>query len=127
MTERHIACVRVPDQVRDGVTVCQDTKVYVGGVELSGVYRLVLIAEPNSVWRAEISCYVTPTTIPAVEAIIHRHRRTMGEWLRDWWRGSREVTSLTSTATEHVATRPRVGGHQPEPTQGTIHPPPRKP
>lgn len=36
------------------------TKVMVGDVELEGVSRLTLVAEPDNVWRATIECYAGP-------------------------------------------------------------------
>lgn len=44
------------DNVSGGVRRTLGTRVSVGGVEIAGVTRITLHAEPNSLWRATIEC-----------------------------------------------------------------------
>jgi hypothetical protein len=102
-----------------GVSLTKGTRIMVGDVELSGVYRLVLTAIPNDVWRAEISCYIEPPPLVAAYAEVKRGRRTFREWWRDWRRGERDVTDLSDSTTKHVKTRPTSQWWKPLTEQGT--------
>lgn len=68
MTEKFIARIIPatscgPDSV---ASPTQGTKIMVGDVELTGVTKITLIAEPNDVWKAQIECYFQPTDMTAV-------------------------------------------------------------
>lgn len=43
----------------------QGTRVMVGDAELTGVVKIELTAEPNSLWRAVIHCHVIPPELVA--------------------------------------------------------------
>lgn len=54
----------------------QGTKVMVGDQELKGVVKIVLTAEVNDIWRADITCHFLAQPISAL-ATIHYQKR--------WW------------------------------------------
>lgn len=54
----------------EGPQRCQGTRMYVGGQELTGVIRVELIAEVNSLWRANVECWVEPPADLLSEPVI---------------------------------------------------------
>lgn len=55
----------VPPNTGPNQTLAQGTKVLVDGVELEGVQKIVLTAEVNELWRAEIHCLASFDAIHA--------------------------------------------------------------
>lgn len=74
-----MANVRIVPAARDtnGACLTQGTKVYVDDKELSGVYKIVLTAEVNSVWSAEIHCYPSVQELNTAGRVIYGG----GTWL----------------------------------------------
>lgn len=72
-----------------GIVMTQGTKVVLDdGSELQGVTKIVLTAEVNDIWRAEIHCHVGALDMQA-EAVIHHapwHAR-LRLWAHRLWRG----------------------------------------
>lgn len=62
------------DKSVNGPTRCNGTRVLVGGVEVAGVRRLELIAEPGEVWKAVIYCdvYVEPGILARAQFKEHK-------------------------------------------------------
>lgn len=63
-------------------SMTQGTKVMAGDQELKGVTKIVLTAEVNGVWQADITCHFQAQPISAL-ARIHYQRRWW-ERLLDW-------------------------------------------
>lgn len=63
----------------------QGTKVLLpSGEELKGVHRIVLVAEVNDLWRAEIHCHAQVTDLTALAFV---HRPTLWQRVMGWVRG----------------------------------------
>lgn len=72
----------VPPQAEEcGLVKTCGTKVMIGDVELPRVTKIVLKAEINSIWEAEIHCHVQMQPMDAL-AIIH--------YPKPWWRRALE-------------------------------------
>ncbi len=52
------------------------------GAEIRGITRIVLIADPDDVWRAEISCLISPPEITVLADLDRRYAQT--RWQRFW-------------------------------------------
>lgn len=95
-----VTIVPPPADEVSGVTKTHGTKVLVGGQELKGVTRVVLVAEGNDIWRAQIECYAQMQTMPGMWVELHERPRLT------WWRRlllrvagvSLDATDLSSTA-----------------------------
>jgi hypothetical protein len=59
------------------------TQVFVGENKLSHVTKIVLTAQVDDLWRAEITCFARGTDLEAM-AIIH-HPSNIFYWLGDQW------------------------------------------
>lgn len=70
-SEQFIARIIQPEANASGTVMSQGTKVMVGDKEMSGVTKIVLTAEVNDLWRAEIHCYAQSTDLSAL-AVVHR-------------------------------------------------------
>jgi len=70
--------VRIIPQERDasGPVPTMGTKVMVGDQQLSGVTKIVLKAEVNGIWEADITCHARMQPMDAV-ATIH--------YPKSWW------------------------------------------
>ena len=82
--DKHIVRIIQPDAKDGKATSTQGTRVMLGdGSELSGVTKIVLTAEVNSIWQAEIHCFATFESLSA-SAVIHRMSRwdRFKQWLR---------------------------------------------
>lgn len=55
----------VPPNTGPNQTLAQGTKVLVDGVELEGVHKIVITAEVNELWKAEIHCLASFDPIQA--------------------------------------------------------------
>lgn len=65
--------------------ITQGTKVLLpSGEELKGVHKIVLTAEVNDFWRAEIHCFAQVTDLQA-QAFVHRP--SLWQRLVGWARG----------------------------------------
>jgi hypothetical protein len=69
----------IPPDTSAELTLTQGTRIVVGDAELAGVTRVVLYADVNNVWRAEIHCLCAPPNVCA-EAVV-----TVAKPL-SWWR-----------------------------------------
>lgn len=78
MSESFTARV-IPAEGGGKVHITRGTKVMVGDVEMQGVTRIVLTAELDDVWRAEIHCHVHA---PQVEALAHIVKPRLPWWKR---------------------------------------------
>lgn len=78
MSESFLARI-VPAESGGKAQMTQGTRVLVGDVELQGVTRIVLTAELDDVWRAEIHCHVHA---PQVEALAQIVRPRLPWWKR---------------------------------------------
>lgn len=91
MTEKHFAKIIQPKPPRDGVSLTMGTKVMVGDVELQGVYKIVLTAEVESVWTAEIHCHPSYIDMTAMADVSVKHAIPIARRIRQWWRELRGV------------------------------------
>lgn len=74
----------IPAKSDGPVQKSQGTKVMVGDVELSGVTKVVLTAEVNDIWRAEIHCHaICPDEVLALAEL----RPVKRPWWRSLLRG----------------------------------------
>lgn len=67
----------VPVKRGNGPMATMGTKVILGDQELGGVTKIVLTAEINDIWRADITCHVLMQPMDAL-AVIH--------YPKPWWR-----------------------------------------
>jgi hypothetical protein len=85
-----------------GLTRTQGTKVLLeDGSELEGVYRIVLRAEVNDIWTAEIHCHPSMAEITAWASV---HSDKPNWWSRLWSKlkgGDIDVTKLDSGSREY--------------------------
>jgi hypothetical protein len=86
MNEKRVARI-VPPPSKDGITITRGTKVFVGGVELACVTKIVLTAEINEPWRADISCLVRPPDVTCIADVDYRRFASISLWQRFkfWW------------------------------------------
>lgn len=100
---KHLAKI-VPniDGVRDVACLSRGTRVVVGDAELTGVTRIVLVADVDDIWRATIECHVEPPDELLASSVIRAKpkERWYSRVLR-WINGEpKDVTSLSSWARE---------------------------
>lgn len=89
---KQIARIVFNREAVNGLTRTQGTKVFVGGQQLSGVYRIELVGEVDDVWRARIWCHAQVQTDLLSEFVVTRPslwRRIVG-WVRGWTNIQRE-------------------------------------
>lgn len=83
----HVRIVPGP-QVDSGPNMTRGTRLYVGDVELQGVYHVVLSATVEGVWCAEVHLF--PGAVPEVMTLANVHSywaRSRWVRLRNWWNG----------------------------------------
>ena len=68
----------IPTGPHGGAHKTHGTKVMVGDVELAGISRIVLTADVNDVWRAEIHCFAHAPEVEALATLVRPRR--------PWWR-----------------------------------------
>ena len=73
-----LAKIVPPESRGDEPTRAQGTRVFVGEQELSGVFRVELVAEAGGIWRARIDAHVIPPATLQAEALVHHP----GPWKR---------------------------------------------
>lgn len=78
--ERQLVQIIPPEPDKSGIVLTQGTKVMVGNQELTHVTKIVLKAEVNSIWEAEIYCQVQMQQIDAL-AVIHYQKPWLERWL----------------------------------------------
>jgi hypothetical protein len=77
MTMRKLVQIVPMPAEPSGLVVTSGTKVMIDGKELEGVTKIVLLAEPNDIWKAEIHCHVNMQPMNAL-AVVH--------FPKPWWR-----------------------------------------
>ena len=74
-----------PERDSSGATNSMGTKILLDdGSELQGVYKIVLTAQVNDVWRAELHVMPNMTDMSALATI---HRPNLWERLKYWAKG----------------------------------------
>lgn len=66
-----------PEREGNGLVPTMGTKVFIGDQELTHVTKIVLTAEVNGIWTADITCHARMQPMDAL-AVIHYPKR--------WWR-----------------------------------------
>jgi len=75
--KRELVKIVPPKAGKFGLVKTSGTKVMIGQVELPNVIKIVLKAEVDSIWEAEIHCHVRMQPMDAL-AVIH--------YPKPWWR-----------------------------------------
>lgn len=78
-----------PENPGGGYTKTQGTKVLMpDGTSLPAVNGIVIRAEPDGLWRAEISCFVQPPDVTCLSDVQYRRfsgRESLWFFIKAWW------------------------------------------
>lgn len=79
----------VPPPGGAGPMLTRGTKVFVGDVEVKGVFKIEITADLDSVWRATVHFY--PGDVPEIITLANVKPYYCRPWrarLRNWWQGA---------------------------------------
>lgn len=80
MSNRQLVKIVPPAPTGSGLVLTQGTQVFVGDTEITNITKIVLTAEVNDIWRAEIHCHVA---IQSMEALAIINPKCAG-WFKRW-------------------------------------------
>ena len=87
-----VRIVAPPVDAEAGVSLAVGTRVFVGDVEVPGVYKVELVAEVDNAWKAKIHCHgVLDGQVTALVDDTHRWQAppTLIQALSAWLKGRR--------------------------------------